>query len=77
MNFIIDLRRVYFKKYYLWKKSSELLDCLNKLLKWDKRIKGIFTSKGKEISLICLKKIKNSMDYPNDEYIIINLYTKI
>ena len=49
--------------------SNELMDCFHELLKNNKRIKGIFVSKGKENSSICLKKIKNLMDYPEDDYV--------
>jgi len=48
--------------------SNELLECFHELLKNNKKIKEIFSSKGKENSLICLKNIKKKMDYPSDEY---------
>ena len=48
--------------------SEGLLICYKGLSKENKKFREIFTSKGKEISLICLKKIKNMMDYPKDDY---------
>ena len=48
--------------------SNELMECFNELMKNNKRIRETFNSRGKENSLICLKKIKKLMDYPNDDY---------
>ena len=48
--------------------SEELSSCFHELLKSNKKIKKIFSTKGKENSLICIKKIKNLMDYPKDDY---------
>lgn len=50
------------------KVSNELLGCFHELLKNNKKIKEIFSSKGKEDSLMCLKNIKKKLDYPSDEY---------
>ena len=47
--------------------ENELLLCFHELLKGN-RLRQIFTTKGKENSLVFLKKIKNLMDYPSDEY---------
>ena len=62
-----DLSLILFQKC-AEKISNELMDCFSELLKSNKRIKEIFNSRGKEHSLICLKKIKKLMDYPNDDY---------
>ena len=62
-----EISQIIFQNLY-GKISKELSDCFRGLLKSHKVIREIFTSKGKEISLICLKKIKNMMDYPNDDY---------
>ena len=48
--------------------SEGLLICYKGLSKENKKFREIFTLKGKEISLVCLKKIKNMMDYPKDDY---------
>jgi len=54
------------------KVSNELLKCLHYLLENNKKIKEIFSSKGKEKSLACLQKIKKVMNYPKDDYEIRN-----
>ena len=62
-----EASKIFYQKFSE-KVSKELLDCFHELVKNNKRIREIFTSKGKEISLSCLKKIRSSIDYPNDEY---------
>ena len=61
------ISQIVFKKFGE-KIKDELMDCFQELLKIHKGIKKLFTSKGKEISDSCLKKIKNMMDYPDDDY---------
>ena len=62
-----DLSSILFQKC-AEKITNELMEFFSELLKNNKRIKEIFNSKGKETSLICLKKIKKMMDYPKDDY---------
>ena len=62
-----DISQIIFQKFYE-KISIELMTCFQELSKGNKRFREIFGSKGKEISVVCLNKIKNMMDYPNDDY---------
>ena len=62
-----EISQIIFQKFYE-KISKELTTCFEELSKANKRFREIFSSKGKEISLVCLNKIKNMMDYPNDDY---------
>ncbi len=62
-----DISQIIFQKFYE-KISIELMTCFEELSKGNKRFREIFGSKGKEISVVCLNKIKNMMDYPNDDY---------
>ena len=62
-----DLSLILFQQY-AEKISNELMECFNELLKSNKRIREIFNSRGKENSLVCLRKIKKLMDYPSDDY---------
>jgi hypothetical protein len=66
-NIYREISKILFQKL-VDKLSNELLECFNELLKNNKKIKEIFSSKGKENSLICLRNIKKKMDYPSDEY---------
>ena len=61
------ISQIIFKKFGD-KIKEELMDCFHELLKSHKGIKEIFNTKGKEISDMCLKRIKNLMDYPEDNY---------
>ena len=61
------MSQILFQKF-AEKVMKELLDCFHGLLKNNKRIREIFITKGKENSLVCLKRIKNLMNYPSDKY---------
>ena len=61
-----DLSLILFQQY-AEKISNELMECCNELLKSNKRIREIFNSRGKENSLVCLRKIKKLMDFPSDD----------
>lgn len=62
-----EISQIIFQKFFE-KISGGLLICFKELAKENKKFREIFTTKGKEISLICLKKIKNMMDFPKDDY---------
>jgi len=62
-----EISQLFFQKFSE-KISSELSKCFHELLKNNKKIREIFSEKGKENSLICLNKIKNLMNYPSDDY---------
>ena len=61
------ISQILFQKF-AEKVMKELLDCFHGLLKNNKKIREIFITKGKENSLVCLKRIKNLMNYPSDKY---------
>jgi len=62
-----EISQIIFQKFYE-KISKELFICFEEVSKAQKNFREIFGSKGKEISLVCLNKIKNMMNYPKDDY---------
>ena len=62
-----EISQILFDKFS-YKFAKELLVCFHELLKKHKKIKEIFTVRGAENTITCMKKIKNLMNYPKDDY---------
>ena len=62
-----EISQIIFQKFSD-KISEELIICFEQQTKSNKKFREILAIKGKEISLICLEKIKKLMDYPSDNY---------
>ena len=62
-----EINQIIFQKFSD-KIKEGLLIYYKEISKENKKFREIFTLKGKEISLYCLQKIKNKMDYPKDDF---------